>query len=100
MPLRMLKDGQKRLAYRKPNTGPYEHEYEYFNVLRETKLHYYIEVRDYHKKIGSYDIVLNGVTRISKSTGRELHPNSEENPTIVHAYGRYYNENGTHYDID
>lgn len=37
MPLRMLKDGQKRLAYRKPNTGPFEQEYEYFNVLRESE---------------------------------------------------------------
>ena len=100
MPLRMLKDGQKRLTYRKPNTGSLKQEYEYFNVLKETKNHYYIEVKDYHKKVGQYEFVLNGVTRISKSSGRELRPNSEENPTIVHANGRYYNENGTHYEAE
>lgn len=100
MPPRMLRDGQKRLAYRKPGTDAIHPEYEYFEVIKETKNLYTIEVKNYEKKIGEHVFTENGTIRISKVSGRELHPNSEEHACVIHAYGRYYNEDGTHYEID
>lgn len=95
MPYKHLRDGEKKLAYSKPNNYPGKRDYEYFDVVKETPKLYTIKVENYEKVIGEMTFHYTGTIRVSKATGRELHPNSEQNSIVIHAYGRYLNEDGS-----
>lgn len=94
MPYKHLRDGEKKLAYNKPNSYPGKRDYEYFEVIKETPKLYTIKIENYVEVIGGVTFNHSGTIRISKATGRELHPNSEQNSIVLHL-GRYLNEDGT-----
>lgn len=94
-----LKHNQRFLIYKNPYDPNFIPE-KYF-VVRESSLFYWIESRSEAQRLmdaitlGWESLAVKSV-KISKSTGRELHPNKESvTVPVIHANARYRNEDGS-----